>query len=108
MFRVCDGITNHMLEEHFENSTCLLIDQPTDTFDTTTTRETTDGRFGDALNVVTKNFAMTLRGIFAQTAMGFAATRHGCLEFGSFTKLNFFFWLRDLFSLGVFLRVVEK
>jgi hypothetical protein len=31
-----------------------------DTLNTTTTRETTDGRLGDTLDVVTKNLAMTL------------------------------------------------
>lgn len=44
-----------------------------DTFDTTTTSETTDGRLGYALDVVTKNLSVTLRTAFAEAFSTFSA-----------------------------------
>ena len=44
-----------------------------DTLDTATTRETTDGRLGYALNVVTKNLSVTLGSTFAETLSTFSA-----------------------------------
>lgn len=37
-----------------------------DTLDTTTTSETTNGRLGYALDVITKNLSVTLRTAFAE------------------------------------------
>ena len=42
-----------------------------DTLDTATTSETTDSRFSYALNVVTKNLAVTLGSAFAETFSAF-------------------------------------
>jgi hypothetical protein len=44
-----------------------------DTLDTTTTRQTADGRLGDALDVVTKNLAMTLSATLAEALAALAA-----------------------------------
>ena len=44
-----------------------------DTLDTATTCETTDGRLGDALDVVTKNLAVTLGTTLAEALATFAA-----------------------------------
>lgn len=44
-----------------------------DTLDTATTRETTDGRLGYALDVVTKNLSVTLGSAFAKTLSTFSA-----------------------------------
>jgi hypothetical protein len=43
------------------------------TLDTTTTRKTTDGGLGNALNVVTENLAVALGATFAETFAAFAA-----------------------------------
>ena len=40
-------MTTYVLQEDLENTTGLFIDQTRDTFDTTTTSETTDGGLGD-------------------------------------------------------------
>ena len=45
------------------------------TLDTTTTRETTDGGLGDALNVVAENLAVTLGAAFAEAFATFSAWR---------------------------------
>ena len=44
-----------------------------DTLDTATTGETTDGRLGYALDVVTKNLSVTLGSAFAETLSTFSA-----------------------------------
>ena len=61
MFGVSDSITNDTFKEDFENTARLLLDIPLgrgwyffvdetgDTFDSTTTSETTNGRFSDSL-----------------------------------------------------------
>lgn len=44
-----------------------------DTLNTTTTCETSDGRLGDTLNVITENLAMTLGTALAETLAALAA-----------------------------------
>lgn len=44
-----------------------------DTLDSTTTCKTTNSRLGDALNVVTKDLAVTLRTTFAEALATFPA-----------------------------------
>jgi len=46
-----------------------------DTLDTATTSETTDGRLGDALNVVSQDLSMTLGTTLAQSLSAFAACK---------------------------------
>jgi hypothetical protein len=60
MFSVGYTVTDDILEKHFKHSTSLFINQPTDTLDTTTTSQTTDGRLGNSLDIITKNLAMAL------------------------------------------------
>ena len=60
MLRVSDTITDNILKEDFEDTTGLLIDQTRDTLDTTTTSQTTNGRLGNTLDIVTKHLTMTL------------------------------------------------
>ena len=44
-----------------------------DTLDTATTRQTADGRLGDALDVVAQNLPVTLRTALAEALATFAA-----------------------------------
>jgi hypothetical protein len=73
---VGDGITDDVLEEDLEHAAGLLIDQAADALDTTATSETTDGRLGDPLDVITQHLAVTLGAALAQTLSSFAATGH--------------------------------
>ena len=73
MLSVRDGITDDALEEGLEDSAGLLVDHGRNTLDTTTTGETTDGGLGDALDVVTKNLAVTLGTALAEALATFAA-----------------------------------
>ena len=73
---VGDGVTNDVLEEDLKDRAGLLIDQTRNALDTTTTGETTDGRLGDALDVVAKDLAMALGASFSETLSTFSAARH--------------------------------
>ena len=73
---VCDSISDHVFEENFEDSSSFFVDQSTDSFYTTTTRQTADGWLRDSLDVVTKNFSMTLGASFSQSLSSFSASRH--------------------------------
>ena len=73
---VGDGVTDDVLQEHFENSTCLFVDQTRDTLDSTTASETTDSRLSDALDVVTKDLPVTLGASLSETFASFATARH--------------------------------
>jgi hypothetical protein len=83
MFGVCDRVTNDVLQEDLEDTTSFLVDETGDTLDTATAGQTTNSGFGDTCNdvgddegcrtkkltldVVTKNFAMTLCTTLAET-----------------------------------------
>ena len=85
MFSVCDRITNdlekevskgqglagakntHVFQEDLENTTSLFVDETGDTLDTATASKTTDSRFGNALDVVTKDLAVTLGAALSET-----------------------------------------
>ena len=76
---VGDGVTDDVLEEDLEDGASLLVDETRDALDTTTTGETTDGRLGDALDVVAKDLAMALGASLSEPLSSFTAARH-CLE----------------------------
>ena len=76
MLGVGDGITDDVLEEYLQYATGLLVDEARDTFDTTSAGETTDGRLGDTLDVVSKNFPVALGTPLSETLTSFTATRH--------------------------------
>ena len=57
---VGDGITHDILQENFQDTTGLLVDEARDTLDTTTACETADGGLGDTLDVITQDPAVTL------------------------------------------------
>lgn len=76
VFRVRHSVTDDVLEEDLQDTTGLFVDETRDTFDSTTTGKTTDGRLGDALDVVTQDFTMTFGASFAESFASFAATSH--------------------------------
>ena len=76
VFSVRHSVTDHVLQEHFENATSLLVDQTRDTLHTTSASKTTDGWLRDALDVITKDLAMTLSATLAKTFASFTSSRH--------------------------------
>jgi len=76
MLGVGDGITDDVLQEHLKDTTGFFIDQTRDTLDSSTTRQTANGRLGNPLDVVTKHLAMTLSATLSKSLASFAASRH--------------------------------
>ena len=73
---VGDGITDDVLQEHLQDSSGLFVDQTGDTLHSASASQTADGGLRDALDVVTKDFAMTLGASLSQTFASFATSRH--------------------------------
>ena len=57
---VGDGIPDHVLKEHLENATSLLIDEARDPLNSSPPRQTADGGLGDALDVVSQHLTVTV------------------------------------------------
>jgi hypothetical protein len=53
-------MTTHIFEEDLEDTTGLFVDETRNTFDTTTTGETTNSGLCDTLDVVAENFPVAL------------------------------------------------
>ena len=60
VLRVGDRVADHVLQEHLQHPAGLLVDEPRDALHTTATSQAANGRFGDALDVITKDFAVAL------------------------------------------------
>ena len=71
---VGDGISDHVLQEDLEDTAGLFVDQAADTLDSTTSGETSDGWLGDALDVITQDFSVTLGATLAQTFTSFTTS----------------------------------
>ena len=53
MFSIRDSISDDILQEYFQHTSSLFIDEARDPLDPSTTGQTSDGRFSDSLDVVT-------------------------------------------------------
>ena len=73
---VGDSVTDHVLKEHFEDASGLLVNETRDTLDTTSACQTTDGRLRYALDVISKDLSVSLGSTLAETLSSFSATRH--------------------------------
>ncbi len=60
-------VLTHIFEEDLKDTAGLFVDEARNTLHTTTTGETTNGGLGDTLDVVTKDFAMTLSTTLAKS-----------------------------------------
>ena len=76
VFSVGDGVADHVLEEHLQHATGLLVDQTGDSLHATTTGQTTDCRLGDTLDVITKDLAVTLGASLTQSLASLATASH--------------------------------
>ena len=74
---VGDGVTDDGLEEALENSAGLLVDESGDSLDSSAAGETADGRLGDSLDVVAKDFAVALGSSLAESLSSFTSSGHG-------------------------------
>jgi hypothetical protein len=71
---VSDSVLDNRLEERLENTSGLLVDEGRDSLDTTSTSQSSDGRLGDTLNVVSQDLSVSLRTALSQTFSSFAST----------------------------------
>lgn len=76
VFRVRDGIPDHVLQEHLQDSTCFFVDESRDAFDTSTPGQTTNGGFGDSLDIVSQHLPMTFGSTFSQSLSSLSSSRH--------------------------------
>ena len=88
MLGVCDGVTDHVLQEGLEDAAGLLVDEARDSLDSATAGQTTDGGLGDALDVVTKDLPVTLGASLSEALSSFATTRHDEFFFTKSRELN--------------------
>ncbi|KAL7465510.1 hypothetical protein ACHAXS_010976 [Conticribra weissflogii] len=73
---VRDRVADHVLEEDLQHSSRLLVNETGNTLHAATTRETTDGGLGDALDVVAKDLSVALGASFSETFASFTAAGH--------------------------------
>ena len=76
---VGDGITDDVLEEHLEDTSGLLVDEAGDTLDTSTSRQSSDGRLGDSLDVITQDLPVTLGATLSESLSSLSSSSHGSL-----------------------------
>ena len=71
---VCDGISDDIFKENLQYTTGLFVDQPRNSLHTTSASKTTDGWLGDTLDVITKNFPVTLSASLSKTFSSFTTS----------------------------------
>merc|ERR1719370_86506 len=59
MFSVGDSISDYIFQKDFEDTSGFFVDQAGDTFDSSSSCQSSDGWFGDTLDVITKNLSVT-------------------------------------------------
>mmetsp|Transcript_25053 Transcript_25053/g.58755 ORF Transcript_25053/g.58755 Transcript_25053/m.58755 type:complete len:167 (-) Transcript_25053:23-523(-) len=74
---VSNGVANDVFEEDLEDTAGFFVDQTGNTLHTTSTRETTDGGFGDTLDIVTKDLSVTLGASLSESLSSFSSAGHG-------------------------------
>ena len=57
---VGDGISDDILKEDLKDTTGLFVDKTRDTLDTTSSCQSSDGRLGDTLDVISQHLSVTL------------------------------------------------
>jgi len=76
MLGIGDCISNHVLEEVLQHTSGFLVDESADSLNTTSSGQSSNCRLGDSLDVVTKDFSVSLRSTFAESFSSFTASRH--------------------------------
>ena len=104
---VGDGIADHVLKENLEDTTGLLVDQAGDTLDSTTASQTADSGLGDTLDVVTKNFPVTLGASLSQALASFATSSHVAVSWVE-SRITLIFGPPSLYTLGAAPREVRE
>src|ERR1043165_1843890 len=86
VFRIGHGIADDVLQEDLENAAGFFVDETGNTLDATTTRQTTNGRLRDALDVVAQHLPVAFGASLAQSFASFSSARHVSFEDSSTTE----------------------
>ena len=73
---VGDGISDDVLQEDLEDTSGLLVDESGDTLDTSSSRESSDGRLGDSLDVITQDLSVTLGASLSESLTSLSSSSH--------------------------------
>ena len=73
---VGDRVPDHVLKEHLEDATGLLVDEAGDPLDSSPPRQTADGGLGDALDVVSQHLTVTLGASLSESLASLATSGH--------------------------------
>ena len=73
-----DSVPDHVLQEHLEDTTGLLVDESRDTLYSSTSRQTPDCGLGDALDVIPQHLTVTLGASLSKSLSSFATSSHCC------------------------------
>ena len=73
---ISHGIPNYVLKEVPQNSSDFLIDVTADTLDTASSGETSNGGFGDTLDVLTHNLTVPLCTALTETFTTLSSSGH--------------------------------
>ena len=66
---------------HLKNTSCLLVDQSRDSLDASPSRQPSDGRLGNALDVIPQDLAMPLGSTLAKSFPTLATAIHvACVD----------------------------
>merc|ERR1719433_373887 len=76
MFSIGDSITDDIFQENLKDTSSFFIDQARNTFDATTASQSANSGFGDTLDVITQNFAMTLCATLSKSFSSFTTSSH--------------------------------
>ena len=70
------GIADHVLEEHLQDTSGLLVDEARNALHATSAGQSADSRLGDALDVVSQDLSVSLGTALAQALSSFSSARH--------------------------------
>jgi len=71
---VSDRVSDDVLKEDLEDTSGLLVDKSRDSLDSTSSCQSSDGRLGDTLDVVSQDLAMSLGTSLTQTLSSFTSS----------------------------------
>lgn len=83
---VGDGVPDDVLQEHLQNPTGLLVDEPRDALDPPTPSQTTNGGLGNTLDVIPQDLTVALGAPLSEPLSAFTTTRHGSEDSESLQK----------------------
>jgi hypothetical protein len=76
MLCISHSVSDYVLEEGLEHSSSFFVDEPGNALYTTSTSETANSGLGDALDVVTQDFAVSFSTAFAESFSSLSSSRH--------------------------------